>query len=168
VNSSGTIGDGVKTTVSTATFKTGTTGGIQRGSANIYMLSTSTANACAIDLYLDFTGRTAGTVSFDVATVFNSSGDRDSKLRLFYSTDGTSFTEITGTNLPFTARNNIASSASISVSLPSTLDGSSTARLRFYEHSTTTGATPTGSQPKISIDNIAITSTASSVLHLPH
>lgn len=126
------------------------------------MLSTSTANACAIELFLDFTGRTAGTVSFNVATVFNSTGDRDSKLQLFYSTDGTTYTEITGTSLPFTARNNVAGSASISVSLPSAFNNSSTARLRFYERSTTTGGTPTGSQPKISIDNVAVTSTSSS------
>ena len=164
INASGTIGDGVKITVSTATFSTSSSGGVQRGSANIYMLSTSTANSCAIDLLLDFTGRNAGTISFDVATVFNSTGNRDSKLRLFYSTDGTTFTEITGTNLPYTARNNVAGSASITtISLPIALNNSSTARLRFYEHSTTLGGlpSPTGSQPKISIDNIAVTSSAS-------
>ena len=163
VNATGTVGDGVKISTSTATFSTGSSGGVQRGSANIYLLSTSTANSCAIDLLLDFTGRNAGTISFDVATVFNSTGDRDSKLKLFYSTNGTTFTEITGTNLPFTARNNVASSASITtISLPSAFNNSSTARLRFYEYSTTTGGTPTGSQPKIFIDNIAITSTAAS------
>jgi hypothetical protein len=162
VNTDGSIGDGVRTTVSTATFSTGTSGGVQRGSENIYMLSTSTTNACAIDLLLDFSGRTAGTISFDVATVFNSTGDRDSQLKLFYSTNGTTFTELTGTNLPYTARNNVTSSASItSIPLPSAFDNSSTARLRFYEHSTSGGATPTGSQPKISIDNIAVTSSAS-------
>jgi hypothetical protein len=160
VNASGTLGDGVKTTVSTATFTSGSSGGVQRGSTNIYMLSTSTSNACAIDLLLNFTGRNAGTISFDVATVFNSTGDRDSKLKLFYSINGTTFTEITGTNLPYTARNNVPGSASITtISLPSAFNNSSTARLRFYEYSTNTGATPTGSQPKISIDNIAVTST---------
>jgi len=161
INATGTLGDGVKITVSTATFKTGTTGGVQRGSANIYLLSTSTTNSCAIDLLLNFTGRNAGTISFDVATVFNSTGNRDSKLKLFYSTDGTTFTEITGTNLPYTARNNVAGSASITtISLPSAFNNSSTARLRFYEYSTALGGTtPTGSQPKISIDNIAVTST---------
>jgi hypothetical protein len=82
-NTSGTVGDGVRITNSTATFATGGSGGVQRGSANIQLLSTSTANSCAIDLFLDFTGRTAGTISFDLATVFNSSGDRDSRLKLF-------------------------------------------------------------------------------------
>ena len=163
VNSTGTVGDGIKISTSTATFSTSSTGGVQRGTANIQLLSTSTTNSCAIDLCLDFTGRNAGTISFDAATVFNSSGTRDSKLKLFYSTDGTTFTEITGTNLPFTARNNVALSLSItSISLPTAFNNCSTARLRFYEYSTLGGATPQGSQPKISIDNITITSTASS------
>ncbi len=158
------IGDGIKTTVLTSTFVTGSSGGLQRGTANIQMLSTGTTNACAIDLKLDFTGRTAGTVSFDAATVFNSTGDRDSKLKLFWSIDGTTFTELTGTNLPFTARNNVASSLSItSIALPAAFNNSSTARLRFYQYSTTTGATPTGSQAKISIDNVSVTSTAAAV-----
>jgi len=122
-------------------------------------LSTSTANSCAVDLYLDFTGRNAGTVSFDVAEINNSTGDRTSKLQLFYTTDGSTFTEITGTSLPFSAVNNVASSASISVALPSALNNASSVRLRFYERSTTTGTI--GSQPKISIDNVAVTSTAS-------
>lgn len=163
INATGSIGDGVKVTTASAVFSTSTTGGVQRGSSNLYMLSTSTTNSCAIDLLLDFTGRTAGTISFDVAEVNNSTGNRDSKLKVFYSTNGTTFTELTGTNLPFTARNNVSSSASItSIVLPSSFDNSSTARLRFYEYSTATGGTtPTGSQPKISIDNVAVTSTAS-------
>jgi hypothetical protein len=162
VQNTGTIGDGIKTTVATDTFKTGSSGGVQKGTGNIVLLSTSTANACAIDLNLDFTGRNAGTVSFDAAEINNSTGDRDSVLQLFYTTDGSTFTELTGTSLPFVARNNVASSAHISISLPSALNGSSTVRLRFYERSTTSGATPTGSQPKISIDNISVTSTGAS------
>ncbi len=158
VNATGTVGDGVKTSSSTATFSTGSTGGVQKGSGNVNLLSTSTANSCAIDFYVDFTGVNAGTISFDVAEVNNSTGNRDSKLKLFYSTNGTTFTEITGTNLPYTARNNVASSASISVSLPSALNNTSNVRLRFYEYSTTGGATtPSGSQPKISIDNVTVT-----------
>ena len=160
--SAGTIGDGKKITKSTSTFSTGFSGGVQKGSSNIAMLSTSTANSCAIDFYVSFSGVNAGVVSFDLAQVSNSTGDRDSKLKLFYTTDGVLFTEITGTNLPFTARNNVASSASISVSLPSVLNNASNVRLRLYEYSTSTGTTPTGSQPKISIDNFTVTATSNS------
>src|SRR5712691_10292271 len=39
VNSTGTIPDGKKTTVSTATFSTGTSGGVQKGTNNIVLLS---------------------------------------------------------------------------------------------------------------------------------
>ncbi len=162
VNASGTLGDGVKIT-SAATFSSGSSGGIQKGTGNIVMLSTSTANSCAMDLYLDFTGRNAGTVSFDAAEINNSTGDRVSILQLFYTTDGTTFTELTGTSLPFNATNNLARSAHISVSLPSGLSGASGVRLRFYERSTTfTAAGANGSQPKISIDNVAVTSTGAS------
>ena len=135
VYATGTAGDGTKISTSTATFSTSSSGGAQKGTLNIQLLSTSTSNSCAIDLFLDFTGRNAGTISFDASTVFNSTGNRDSKLKLFYSTDGTSFTELTGTNLPFTARNNVALSASItSITLPTVFNNSATARLRFYEY----------------------------------
>ena len=159
VNATGVAGDGLKTSVSTATFTTGTSGGVQRGATNIYLLSTSTTNSCAIDLLLNFTGKNAGTLSFDAATVFNSTGNRNSILKVFYSTNGTAFTELTGTNLPYTATNNVAGSASISVALPAAFNNLATARLRFYEYSTTgfVGASALGSQPKISIDNIAVT-----------
>ena len=162
INATGTIPDGVRTTNATSTFVTGASGGVQKGTLNIQLLSTGTASSCAIDLYLDFTGRQAGTLTFDAATVFNSTGDRDSKLKIYYSIDGTTWTELTGTNLPFNARNNVAGSATITASLPSVFTNSATARLRFYEYSTATGTTPTGSQPKISIDNVAVTSTVSS------
>jgi hypothetical protein len=160
VNATGTLGDGIKTTVSTATFSTGFTGGVQRGTANIQLLSTSTTNSCAIDLLLNFTGKNAGTLTFDAASVANSTGNRNSILKVFYSTDGTTFTALTGTNLPYTASNNVAGSATISVTLPSAFNNSATARLRFYEYSTTgfgSGASATGSQPKISIDNVSVT-----------
>ena len=159
INATGTVGDGVRTTVGTATFSSGSSGGVQRGTSNIQLLSTSTANACAIDLLLNFTGKNAGTLTFDAATVFNSTGNRNSILKVFYSTNGTTFTELTGTNLPYTATNNVAGSASVSVVLPAVFNNSSTARLRFYQHSTTAfvGASGSGSQAKISIDNIAVT-----------
>ena len=159
VNTSGTVGDGVKISTSSATFATGSSGAVQRGAANIVLLSTGTANSCGIDLLLNFTGRIAGTVSFDLATVFNSTGNRNSIIKLFYSTNGTTFTELTGTNLPFTATNNVAASASVvNIALPAAFNNSATAVLRFYEYSTNTGS---GSQPKISIDNVSVTSTSS-------
>jgi len=161
VYATGTAGDGTKISTATATFASSSSGGVQRGTNNIMMLSTSTTNSCAIDLLLNFTGTEAGTISFDVATVFNGAGNRNSILKLFYSIDGTTFTELTGTNLPYTATNNVANSASItSIALPASFNNCATAVLRFYEYSTTgfVGASGSGAQPKISIDNISITS----------
>src|SRR5436190_21367122 len=66
VNATGTVPDGVRITVSTATFVSGTAGGVQKGSGNIQLLSTNATdniNADAIDLLLDFTGVTAGSLS---------------------------------------------------------------------------------------------------------
>lgn len=152
------------TTATNVTFATGSGGGVQRGVNNMYLLSTGSPDnttSAAVELYLNFTNRNAGTMSFDVATVFNSMGNRSGSVRVYASPDGATFTEVTGTNLPYTATNNVAGSASISsIALPSALNGASTARLRFYYHNGV-GVGTTGSRPKISIDNLVITSTPS-------
>ncbi len=167
INATGTIPDGVKTTVSSAGFATSTSsGGIQRGSllgnvaGTLVFLSTGTTsngNSVAADLYLNFTGRTAGTLSFDYACVFNSTGNRGGTLKIYTTTDGTSWTELTAASVSVV--NNVASSGSkTTLTLPSGFNGSSTARIRFYEYADAIGST--GSRPKISIDNVAVTSTA--------
>jgi hypothetical protein len=171
-NATGTIGDGVKTTATTATFATSaTSGGVQRGSltgnvaGTIVLLSTGASDnisACAIDLLLDFTGRNAGTISFDWAAVANSTGDRKSTLKVFTSIDGTTFTELSNANVLNVANNVAASGTITTVTLPSSFNNSATARIRFYEFNATGGTT--GSRAKISIDNIAITSTPTSVV----
>lgn len=168
-NATGTIPDGKKTTVDTATFQPLTaTSGVQRGglssssnpAGTIVLLSTGTSDnttSLAIDLHLDFTGRNAGTLSFDWASVNNSTGNRASSLRIYTSTDGTTFTELaTAAVLNFV--NNVLTSGSITtVALPSSFDNNATARIRFY-YSNGAGGT-TGSRPKVAIDNVAVTST---------
>ena len=158
VQSAGTIPDGAKTTVSTATFTTGTSGGVQRGSGNIVLLTTGTTDntsADAIDLRLDYTGIQAGTLTFDWSVVFNSTGDRKGSLRVYTSPDGATFTELSAADvLNFT--NNVAGSGTVSaVALPAALGNSANARVRFYYHNGTGGTT--GSRPKIAIDNVAVT-----------
>lgn len=158
VGGSGTIPNGTHTTASTATFVSGTTGGVQKGSAAIVLLSTGTTDntsADAIDVFLDYTGVATGTLSFDWATVFNSTGDRKGSLRVYTSTDGATFTELSAADvLNFT--NNVAGSGHIGpVSLPAGFTNSATARIRFYYHNGTGGTT--GSRPKVSIDNVSVT-----------
>ena len=152
-------------TTSTLAFTSGSSGGVQKGTGTIQFLTTgSTANTSSLgfDLFLDFTGLNAGTLSFNAATVFNSTGDRVGTLRVYASTDGTNWTQLTGANLPYVATNNVAGSASItSIALPASFNNSPAARLRFYYHNGDANGT-TGSRPKISIDDLTITASNSS------
>jgi hypothetical protein len=167
VNATGTIPDGVKITAATSTFVTSSSGGVQKGTTqavpttSIVLLSTGAtdnSSSTAIDFFMDFTGVNAGILSFDWACVFNSTGDRNSSLRVYYSTDGITFTELSAAQvLNFT--NNVTSSGSITgVTLPSAFNNIATARLRFYYNNATGGTN--GSRPKISIDNLNVTATA--------
>lgn len=166
VNTSGTIPDGQKTTVSTAAFSSGSTGGLQKGTGGLVFLSTGTtenSSALAVDLLLDFTGRNAGTLSFDWAEINNSTGSREASIKVFTSVDGATFAELPAAFVSVT--NNMTASGSVlAVPLPDSFSGSATARIRFYNYN---GGTPTtgasGSRPKISIGNISVTSTGTTV-----
>ena len=132
----------------------------------VFLVSGATDNnaAIAVDLNLNFTGRTAGNLSCDFATVFNSTGNRLESLHVYYTINGTSWTEITGTNYPYVATNNVAGSASAaSIALPSAMNNQSQVTLRFYCNNGTGGSS--GSRPKISLDNVSVTSTAAAVSH---
>lgn len=158
INSVGTIPDGRKTTASTATFPgSSSSSGVQRGTGAIMLLSTGTtdnSSAVAIDLFLDFTNVTAGTLSFDWSEVTNGSGNRRGSVRIYTSADGTIFSELTDAAI-LNVVNNIVSSGSITnVPLPASFNNSSTARIRFYYHNGTGGSS--GNRPKISIDNISV------------
>lgn len=149
-------------TTGSTVFATSSGGGVQKGTGVLLFLATGTTSnnaATAADFFMDFTGVNAGNLSFNVAQVANGSGDRGGTLKVYYSIDGTTFTELTGTNLPFSCINNVASSATISLSLPAAFNNVSTARLRFYCYNGPTTGT-TGSRPKISIDNVTVTATA--------
>lgn len=162
VNATGTIPDGVKITVSTATFVSGTTGGVQKGTGTIELLSTNgtdNINADAIDLLLDFTGMTAGTLSYDFATVFNTTGNRNGSLRVYTSTDGVTFTELSAASV-VNFQNNVTFSKQVSlVQLPASFTNCATARIRFYDYNGTGPSGSSGARPKASIDNVAVTAT---------
>ena len=154
------VDTGLRTTKSSAKFVTGVSGGLQKGTQAMVFLSTgsgATPEAVAADLFLDFTGRTAGTLSFDWAALDNSSGARPTSLRVFWSTEGTTFTELTGARLLDKESATAPASGSVSsIALPTQFSGSSTARLRFYNHA---GAvTGSGNRDKFQIDNVAVTS----------
>jgi hypothetical protein len=158
INATGTIPDGVRITTSSATFSSGTAGGVQKGSGNIVLLSTGSPDlttSVAFDFFMDFTGVNAGNLNFDWAEIANSTGNRAGSVRVYWSTNGTTFTELTSAQV-LNVINNVASSGSITnVALPSAFNNSSTARLRFYYYNGSGGST--GSRPKISIDNLTVT-----------
>jgi hypothetical protein len=158
-NATGTIPNGIKVTHATDDFSTGTAGGVQRGTTtgSLILLATGgtdNTNATAVDLFLDFTGVNAGTISFDWASVNNSTGNRTGSLRVYGSVDGVQFTELTGAAV-LNLVNGVLSSGSVShIALPASFSNNPNARLRFYYYNGTGGST--GSRPKISIDNLVV------------
>ena len=176
VNATGVIPSATRITATTAMFQIppSSAGGLHRGTdqltptTSIVLLSTGTgdnSSSAAFDLFLDFTGVDAGTLSFDWATVFNAAGNRNGSLKVYASTDGTTYTDVTAAFINnFT--NNVAASGSITnVALPAAFNNSATARLRFYYHNCCGGTT--GSRPKLSIDNITVTAVANTPCTTP-
>jgi hypothetical protein len=155
----GSANDGKRTTKSSAVFVISTAGGIQKGTGNLVFLSTgsgTTSEAVAVDFLMDFTGVNAGTLSFNWAAVDNGSGTRPTSLRVYWSTDNTTFTEIAAAQIIDVQ--SVNSGSITSVALPSNFNGSSTARLRFYNHAGT--VTGSGARDKISIDDLTVTAIA--------
>lgn len=150
---------------SNTVFSTNASGGVQKGSGEhlqkIVLLATGTtngANAAAFDLHLDFSATTAGTLSLDWATVFNSTGNRQATFKLQTNTGANgSFVDLDHPAVVLT--NNVAASGSLSeVALPAAFHQKADAKIRFFLITSAGGST--GSRPKISLDNIRITATA--------
>lgn len=169
---SGGIPNGTTITHQTTSFQTvsgpGSSSGIYKQSQSIGLLSTGTTNntsSVAFDLFVNFTGLNAGTLSFDWASLNNSTGDRKSSMKVYTSTDGISFTELTGAAvLNFT--NNSPTSGQISfIQLPASFNNSATAQIRFYYYNGTGGTT--GSRPKLQLDNVKVTGTPTAVCAAP-
>lgn len=154
------IPDPTRMTYATTNWTSGTTGGKQKGPGALVLLATGSSDnttALAVDLFLDFTGVRAGTLGFDWASVNNSTGDRCSSLRVYWSTNGVAFAELAAAQVLNVQNNNPSTGAVRGVSLPAELNGAAGARLRFYGHNGAGGTT--GSRPKISLDNLRVTAT---------
>jgi len=176
--STGTIPSPTNVTTTTV-FSSGASGGVQRGTdqvapltptQSIVLLSTGSgdnSSSAAFDIYLDFTGVNAGTLSFDYQTLSNNlvgtTNDRAGSLRVYATTDGVNFTEVT--NILNFINSNPISGSKTNISLPTSFNNSPTARLRFYYYNGTGGTT--GSRPKISIDNITATAVATTPCATP-
>lgn len=161
---SAAIPNGSRVTVISNFFQTPPTGaqgyssGVYKGTQSLQLLSTGTtdnSSSVAMDLFLDFTSVNAGTLSFDWASLNNSTGNRNGSLRVYASTDGTNFTEITAAQVLNFTNNSPTAGSITNVALPASFNGSATARLRFYYHNGTGGTT--GSRPRLSLDNVKVT-----------
>jgi endonuclease G len=162
VNATGTIPDGKRVTTASTTFTSGTSGGVQKGTGTLVLLSTGTTDntsSTAVDLFLDFTSVNAGTLSFDWASVNNSTGDRKGSMRIYTSTDGTTFTELSSAAVLNFTNNSLTSGSIVNVQLPAAFNNNPNARIRFYYYNGTGGTT--GSRPKLALDNLKITSVSS-------
>jgi hypothetical protein len=165
INATGTIPAATRITAATTAFQaaaSSSSGGIHRiaGAGNIQLLSTGTpdnSTSAGYDLNMNFSNRDAGVLAFNAATVFNSTGNRVGTLRVYYTTDGSTWSELTGGGLPYSATNNVPGSQAVSVNLPSDIDNKSSVTLRFYYHNGTGGTG--GSRPRISVDDVSVTST---------
>ncbi len=157
----GTIPEGKKITTPSTSFTTSTTGGIQKGSGSITLLATGptdNSSSAAFDLFLDFTGLNAGTLSFDWSTIINSTGNRNATLKVYSTIDGNTFTDLSAAQVLNVSNGVVVSGSIVNVNLPSDFNNTATARLRFYVYNGTGGTT--GSRPKINIDNVNITAYA--------
>ena len=171
VNTTGTIPSATRITAVSTNMLTNmptTSGGVQttNTATNIQFLSTGSSvntSSTAGDLNLNFSGRNAGNISFDLAQVNNTTGDRIGTLLVYTSPDGTTWTTLTGTGLPYTVTNNVAGSASISLLLPASLNNAATAKIRFYYYNGPSNGT-VGSRPKVSLDNLLVTSTSAGLI----
>ncbi|MFY7886512.1 MAG: fibronectin type III domain-containing protein, partial [Dolichospermum sp.] len=158
IGTGNSVTSGTRTTKASDTWVSGSTGGIQKGTQALVFLSTgssATPEAVAVDLLLDFTGRNAGTLSFNWAIIDNSSGTRPTSLRIFWSINNSTFTEITSAQVLDQVSS--ATGSITNVSLPTEFSNTSTARLRFYNHAGS--ITGSGARDKMQIDDVSVTST---------
>ena len=170
VSASGSIPNAKVITNNSTYFTNLFNSGVQKDTTgkSLMMLASGTADnstSTAISFFADFTNTVAGTLSFTWKSVNNYSGDRKASLRVYASTDGINFTEITAAQVLNFANNSPTSGSIVNVQLPASFNNSPKAQLRFYYHNGIGGLN--GSRPKISIDNINITSTVTTPCQQP-
>jgi hypothetical protein len=164
VNATGTVPSALRIVASSLEWKIPPTGsggygsGVYKENERLTLLATGTSdnnNSVAMDLNLNFTGVNAGTLSFDWASLNNSTGNRNGSLRVYATIDGTTFTEITGAQVLNFTNNSPTSGSIVNIPMPTIFNNSATAKLRFYYHNGNGGTT--GSRPRLGLDNVKVT-----------
>lgn len=169
---SGSIPNATRLTHSTTFFQVSsgnvTSSGIYRQTQSFSLLSTGTSDnstSIAVDLFLNFTGLNAGTLSFDWASLNNSTGNRTGSVRIYTSVDGITFTELTSAAVLNVVNNSPTSGQVKFVALPASFNNNANARIRFYYYNGSGGTT--GARPKVQIDNVSVTAVPSNVCTAP-
>lgn len=166
ITGTGTIPNGTRLTVASNFFQTPSptfyNSGVYKGTQSMFMISSGTtdnSSSIAMDFFLDFTGVNAGTLSFDWNSLNNSTGNRNSSMKVYASTDGNTFTEITAAQVLNFSNNSPTSGSITNVALPASFNGSATARLRFYYYNGTgsSSSPASGSRPRLNLDNLKVT-----------
>ena len=170
VSGSGTIPNAPVITNSSTYFTNLFNSGVQKDTTgkSLILLASGTVDnttSAGMDFYADFSNSIAGTLSFNWQSVNNYSGDRKASLRVYASTNGINFSEVSGAQVLNFTNNSVTTGSIINVALPASFDNSPTARLRFYYHNGVGGSN--GSRPKISIDNVKITATVATACQQP-
>ncbi len=148
----GTTAAGTLINVSSATFNTGTTSGIQKGTGNIKFLA-GVSSQVAIEFLVDFNGVVADSLVMDVSTINNSTGSKASTFKIFYKTiNSSTFQELSNNTTDYNATNNVVNNQHLSYKLPSTINDSSVI-FRFYDFS----GSGAGNFPFIALDNVNVT-----------
>ncbi|MEI2708228.1 MAG: T9SS type A sorting domain-containing protein [Chitinophagaceae bacterium] len=164
VNATGTVPSALRIVASSLEWKIPPTGsggygsGVYKENERLTLLATGTSdnnNSVAMDLNLNFTGVNVGTLSFDWASLNNSTGNRNGSLRVYATIDGTTFTEITGAQVLNFTNNSPTSGSIVNIPMPTIFNNSATAKLRFYYHNGSGGTT--GSRPRLGLDNVKVT-----------
>lgn len=163
INTTGTVPAATRITVNSTFFQTppsqgGASSGFYKGTGNIAFLATGTTDnttSVTVDFFMNFTGVNAGTLSFDWASINNSTGNRNGSLKVYASIDGNNWTEITTAQVNNVTNNSPTSGSVTNAIMPAIFNNSATARLRFYYFNGVGGTT--GSRPRLSIDNVKVT-----------
>jgi hypothetical protein len=125
--------------------------------------TTDNTNSTAIDLFLDFTGVAAGTLSFNVEKIVNTpvAIARISSLLAYGSTDGLTWVAIPLGTIVTVDNTSTAQTFTITnAALPAIFNNSASARIRFYQYNGGTPGSPTGAggnRPRIFIDDVSVT-----------
>lgn len=144
---------------STATTWVGaTSAGLYNAGGKLRIQTTNTKTRQGFVWYGDFSNANADTISIKWNKVTNlPAGTRTSELRIATNGgNGGTFTDVAGVTWPTFDNSTTSQSGTLKIKLPSSLHGSSDARIRIYIYH---GGNGSGDHPQLEVDSLKITTT---------